>query len=113
MSLLKRIAFVHLPVALVSIAVGVGATITAQNVGVEELEVPPRVDMSDWRPSVAPKEIPAPARIIIIGIDDKSTAPYPAGLGKFSSWTRDYYAQVLERLNREDPKVIGSQQERH
>jgi len=44
--------------------------------------------------------------IVIIGIDDKSTQPTLPGLGRFSQWSRENYAKLLEILAPESPKVI-------
>jgi CHASE2 domain-containing sensor protein len=42
--------------------------------------------------------------IVIIAIDDKSTDPL--NLGRFSAWSREYYAKLLDALQRENPKAI-------
>lgn len=41
--------------------------------------------------------------IIIIGIDDKSLE----ALGPQSTWTRDYYAKVLDNIRPKNPAVVG------
>ncbi|MFH1284915.1 MAG: adenylate/guanylate cyclase domain-containing protein [Candidatus Peregrinibacteria bacterium] len=45
--------------------------------------------------------------IVVIAIDDKSTQPFPEGLGRFSQWSRDKYVELLEILKKENPKVIA------
>lgn len=44
--------------------------------------------------------------IVIIAVDDKSTQPYPEGLGRYSQWTRDNFTQLLTVLEKENAKVI-------
>lgn len=47
--------------------------------------------------------------IVIIGIDDKSTLEKGvyAPLGRFSQWSRENYAKLLNVLEKENPKVIA------
>jgi len=44
--------------------------------------------------------------IVIVAIDEKTLDP-SMGLGDFSTWSRAYYAKVIENLDKYSPKVIG------
>ena len=41
--------------------------------------------------------------IVIVGIDEKSLKD----LGVYNTWTRDYYAKVINTINEDNPAVIG------
>lgn len=43
--------------------------------------------------------------IVIVAIDDKSVAP-ENGLGRYENWDRSYFAQVVNNINKYQPKVI-------
>jgi adenylate cyclase len=47
-------------------------------------------------------------KIIIIGVDDKSTQPVTTGqgYGRYAQWTRDRFTELLDVLKNEDPAVI-------
>ncbi|MBD3329970.1 CHASE2 domain-containing protein [Candidatus Peregrinibacteria bacterium] len=45
--------------------------------------------------------------IIIVAIDDYSVIPRPIGLGKVTSWSRENYTRVLEKLEEAGAKIIG------
>ncbi len=45
--------------------------------------------------------------IVIIGIDDKSTLPSPLGLGRFTQWSRVNYANLLDQINKDNPKSVA------
>ncbi|MBI4975289.1 adenylate/guanylate cyclase domain-containing protein [Candidatus Peregrinibacteria bacterium] len=47
-------------------------------------------------------------KIVIIGIDTKSTMPAPNGLGRFAQWSRNNYVKLLDILKKENPKVIAA-----
>lgn len=49
----------------------------------------------------------ASENIVIIAIDDKSTQPFPLGLGRFTQWERDNYAMLLQVLENDKPKVVA------
>lgn len=52
------------------------------------------------------KERPARNPIVIVAIDNKSL-DVEQGLGKFDSWSREYYAKVIENLEKYQPASIG------
>lgn len=45
--------------------------------------------------------------IVIIAIDDKSTEAIPLGLGRFTQWERDNYANLLTALENDKPAVVA------
>jgi len=45
--------------------------------------------------------------IVILSIDERSISAEPIGLGKFNDWRRTYYADVIDKLNEAEVKVIG------
>lgn len=45
--------------------------------------------------------------IVIIAVDDASTAPSPYGLGRYNDWSRDNFTNLLTQLKAEKPKVIA------
>lgn len=46
-------------------------------------------------------------KIVIVAIDDKSTDPAPTGLGLYSHWNREYFAETLENIEKEKPKAVA------
>lgn len=51
-------------------------------------------------------ERPTNHPVVIVAIDDKSLSD-DQGLGRFQDWSRDYYAQVIENLEKHQPASIG------
>lgn len=52
------------------------------------------------------RERPTQNPVIIVAIDNKSLND-EQGLGKFETWSREYYARVIENLEKYDPSSIG------
>jgi class 3 adenylate cyclase/CHASE2 domain-containing sensor protein len=49
----------------------------------------------------------ATSEIVIVAIDNESTDPAPTGLGRYSQWNREYYADALDRIEEDNPKVVA------
>ena len=48
----------------------------------------------------------ASQEIVIVAVDPKSLDEFN-GLGRFFDWSREYYAQAMENITQNNPKVIG------
>ena len=66
-------------------------------------------DFSNWQHYFADNlyEGNNPSNQIVLVAVDQNTLDQKDGLGEYTSWNRDNFAQVLENINKYDPKVVA------